>query len=116
MSCKPPIAGKSYLRDLRNSPKFFMSWLTTVIRVEGCGLEAYILINTDANALWSVAEAALRIEGVKMAHAVTGQFDSVVLVEFPKMDNLGKIIDKIQHLEGVHRTQTLIAIPPPIRE
>jgi DNA-binding Lrp family transcriptional regulator len=87
-----------------------------MIRVEGRYLEAYILINTEANALWSVAEAALKIEGVKMAHAVTGQFDAVVLVEFPKMDNLGRIIDMIQHLKGVLRSQTLIAIPPPVRE
>lgn len=79
-------------------------------------MEAYILINTDAHALWSVAEAALKIEGVKMAHAVTGQFDAVVLVEFPKMDKLGRIINKIQLLKGVHRTQTLITIPPPVRE
>jgi DNA-binding Lrp family transcriptional regulator len=79
-------------------------------------LEAYILINTEAHALWNVAEAALKIEGVKMAHAVTGQFDAVVMVEFSKMDNLGRIINKIQRLKGVHRTQTLIAIPPPVRE
>jgi DNA-binding Lrp family transcriptional regulator len=79
-------------------------------------LEAYILINTEAHALWSVAEAALKIEGVKIARAVTGQFDAVVMVEFSKMDHLGRIINKIQHLKGVHRTQTLIAIPPPVRE
>lgn len=79
-------------------------------------MEAYILISTEANALWQVAEAALKVEGVKMAHAVTGQFDAVVLVEFSKMDYLGTIIDKIQHLKGVLRTQTLMTIPPPIRE
>jgi DNA-binding Lrp family transcriptional regulator len=79
-------------------------------------LEAYILVNTEANALWSVAETALRIPGVKNAHAVTGQFDAVILVEFPKMDDLGRIIAKIQDLKGVHQTQSLIAIPSPIRE
>ena len=79
-------------------------------------MEAYILINTEANALWSVAEAALKIEGVKMTHAVTGQFDVVLLAVFSKMDDLGRIIDKIQHLKSVRGTQTLVAIPPPIRE
>lgn len=79
-------------------------------------MEAYILINTEANALWQVAEAALKVEGVKMAHAVTGQFDAVVLVQFSKMDHLGRIIEKIQHLNGVIRTQTLMTIPPPVRE
>ena len=79
-------------------------------------MEAYILVNTEANALWQVAEAALKVEGVKMSHAVTGQFDAVVLVQFSKMDHLGKIIEKIQRLKGVIRTQTLIAIPQPVRE
>jgi hypothetical protein len=79
-------------------------------------LKAYILMNTEASELWSVAEAALKIEGVKTADAVTGQFDAIALVEFPKMDDLGKIIEKIQHLRGVLRTQTLIGIPPPVRE
>lgn len=79
-------------------------------------MEAYILINTEANALWQVAEAALKVDGVKMAHAVTGQFDAVVLVQFSKMDSLGKILERIQNLKGVLRTQTLMTIPPPVRE
>jgi len=79
-------------------------------------LEAYILMNTEANALWNVAEVTLKIDGVKTAHAVTGQFDVVALVSFPKIEDLGRIIEKIQHLKGVRGTQTLISIPPPVRE
>jgi len=79
-------------------------------------LKAYILMSTEASELWSVAEAALRIEGVGTADAVTGQFDAIALVDFSKMDDLGKIIEKIQRLKGVIRTQSLIAIPPPLRE
>ena len=78
-------------------------------------LEAYILISAEPGMIWKVAEAALKIRGVKMAHAVTGQFDAVAYVEFLKMDDLGKMIEKIQQLKGVRRTQTLIAIPPTIR-
>ena len=79
-------------------------------------MEAYILVNTEANALWSVAEATLKIDGVKLAHAVTGQFDVVALVKFAKIEEMGKIIEKIQQLRGVRGTQTLIAIPQPVRE
>jgi uncharacterized protein with GYD domain len=84
--------------------------------VEECSLEAYILIDTEANALWQVAEAALKISGVKMASAVTGQFDVVVLAQFSKTDHLARIIERIQHLKGVIRTQTLVTIPQPVRE
>ena len=79
-------------------------------------MEISILVNTKPNTLWGVAEGALKIDGVKMAHAVTGQVDAVVLVEFAKMEYLAEIIDRIQQLKGVQRTQTLMAIPRPIRE
>lgn len=79
-------------------------------------MEAYILISSEPGIIWKVADATLKIEGVKMAHAVTGQFDAVAYVEFTKMEDLRKIIDEIQRLKGVRRTQTLIAIPPTVRE
>ena len=79
-------------------------------------MEAYILINTDPGRIWEVAEATLKIEGVRMAHAVTGQFDVVAYAEFAKMEELGKIIEKIQQIRGTRRTQTLITVPPPIRK
>lgn len=79
-------------------------------------MEAYVLIDTEPGEIWEVAEATLKIKGVKKAHAVTGQYDTVAYVEFLKMDDLGKILEKIQRLKGVRRTQTLIAIPPTIRK
>ncbi|MEM1606925.1 MAG: Lrp/AsnC ligand binding domain-containing protein [Candidatus Bathyarchaeia archaeon] len=79
-------------------------------------MKAYILVNSEPGMIWKVAEAALKVEGVKEAYAVTGQFDDIIQVEFEKMENLGVIIEKIQSIRGVIRTQTLIVIPPPIRE
>jgi len=79
-------------------------------------LQAYVLVNTESGKLWEIADAALKIEGIKMAHAVTGQFDVVAYAEFTKMDELGKIIEELQHLQGVRRTQTAIVIPPTIRK
>jgi len=79
-------------------------------------LEAYVLIDAEPGSIWDVAEAALKIKGVKKAHAVTGQYDTVAYVEFLKMDDLGKVLEKIQQVKGVRRTQTLIVIPPTIRK
>lgn len=78
-------------------------------------MEAYILANAEPGMIWEVAEAALKIEGVKVAHAVTGQFDVIVFLEFTKMEDLGKIIEKVQSIVGVRRTQTLVTVPRPIR-
>ena len=73
--------------------------------------EVYVLVNTVPNKLWEVAESALNIGGVKTAHAVTGQFDVVVYAEIAEMSRLKELIDKIHSLDGVLRTNTVIAIP-----
>lgn len=78
-------------------------------------MEAYIFINSDPRTLWEIAKAALKIEGVKMAHAVTGQFDIVAYAEFSSMDRLREIIEKFQALKGVQRTRTAVAIPPRLK-
>ena len=78
-------------------------------------MEAYIFINSDPGMLWEITEGALKIEGVKTAHAVTGQFDVVVYAEIANMDMLRGIIDKFQSLKGVQRTQTAVAIPPRLK-
>jgi DNA-binding Lrp family transcriptional regulator len=75
-----------------------------------------VLIDMEPGNIWTVVDATMRIKGVKRSHAVAGQYDAVAYVEFAKMDDLGAIIQKIQRLEGVRRTQTLLAIPPTIRE
>ena len=79
-------------------------------------MEAYILVDAEPGSIWEVADATLKIKGVRKAHAVAGQYDAIAYVEFTKMDDLGAIIEKIQRLEGVRRTQTLIAIRPTIRK
>jgi len=78
-------------------------------------LEAYILVNSVPGMVWEIAEAALKIEGVKTVHAVTGQFDVIAYAEFANMDTLREIINRFMSLNGVQRTQTAIVIPPGLR-
>ncbi len=75
-------------------------------------MEAYIFINSDPQILWQITETALKIEGIKMAHAVTGQFDVVAYAEFANMEMLREIIDRVRSIAGVQQTQTAVAIPP----
>ena len=79
-------------------------------------MEAYVLIGTEPGKSWEVAESALRIRGVKRAHAVTGQYDVIAYAEFVEMNELGKIINEIQSIKGVMRTQTAIAMALRLKE
>jgi hypothetical protein len=75
-------------------------------------LESYILVNCVPKMVWEIAEAALKIQGVRMAHAVTGQFDVIAYAKFANMDALREILGKFMTLNGVQRTQTAIVISP----
>lgn len=73
-------------------------------------MEAYVLVNTQAGRLWEVAESTRKIQGVKMSHAVTGEYDVIVFIEFLRIEELSRIIDAIQSIDGVARTHTAIAM------
>ena len=74
-------------------------------------MEAFIFVNTDAGLLWKVSEEASKMEGVKIARAVTGPFDVIVYAEFVKIEDLGILIDALQSIEGVVKSQTSIVMP-----
>lgn len=78
-------------------------------------LEAYVFLSCEPLLVWEIAEAAIKIEGVKMAHAVTGQFDVVAYVEFPNMGKLREMLGQFQSMKGVQRTQTAVTIPPRLK-
>lgn len=75
-------------------------------------MEAYVLVNCEAGESWEIAKTALKMENVKMAHAVTGQYDVVAFVEFADMDVLTNILGRFQTMNGIERTHTAVVIPP----
>ncbi len=77
-------------------------------------MEAYIFVSTKPDMLWKVAEASLKIDGIKTAQAVTGQYDVVMHALFENMEALGELIRKIHTIKGVTRTQTAVVVPPRI--
>ncbi len=81
-----------------------------VISVEG-----YLFINCGSGRVWEIASETLKIKGIKMAHVVTGTYDVVAYAEFSNVDELARMIEDVQSLEGVQRTHTAIAIPPRLK-
>lgn len=77
-------------------------------------MEAYVFVNTGPDMLWKVAEHALKIDEIKTAHAVTGQYDVVIHAVFENMEALGELIRNIHTIKGVMRTQTAVVVPPRI--
>lgn len=72
---------------------------------------AYVLIQAELGLSSSVADALSRIEGVKMAHPVTGVYDVIAYVEVSDLTSLSSLVLKqIQAIKGVQRTHTAIAV------
>jgi DNA-binding Lrp family transcriptional regulator len=74
-------------------------------------MKVYILINAEAGKIWKIAETALEIKFVDMAHAVTGQFDVIIYAELADISDLGELIDRLHSIEGVQKTQTAVVMP-----
>ena len=72
-------------------------------------MNAFILINTERGKLWKVADEASKIKGVKIAHAVTGEYDVILYIEFLNISELTDIINKVQSIVGVVKTATAMA-------
>jgi len=72
---------------------------------------AYVLINASPGRALDAARAIAGIERVKMAHAVTGVYDVICLIEAQSLEMLANtVVDEIQAVDGVERTQTALVV------
>lgn len=70
-------------------------------------VHAYILIQTQVGRAASVAAAISGVDGVTVAHDVTGPYDVIVQAEASNIDELGRlVVASIQQVPGITRTLT----------
>jgi DNA-binding Lrp family transcriptional regulator len=74
-------------------------------------MESYLLLECSSGMVWQVQKAITKIEGIKMAHVVTGNFDVIAFAEFSNIDELTSLIQAVQKINGVEKTQTAVAMP-----
>lgn len=71
---------------------------------------AIVLIEAERTALRDLGGTLADVEGVAEAYSVTGQWDFVAIVRVPKSERLADVVTaRIGQLEGVARTQTMVA-------
>jgi DNA-binding Lrp family transcriptional regulator len=71
---------------------------------------AIVLIEAERTALPTLGGVLADVEGVAEAYSVTGEWDFVAVVRVPKHENLADTVTRtIGQLEGVTRTQTMVA-------
>ncbi len=74
-------------------------------------VQAFIFLECTAGKAREVARKIAKIRGVKLAHAVTGAYDVVALIEVPSVTALGTaVVSKIQAIPGVLRSSTNVVV------
>jgi DNA-binding Lrp family transcriptional regulator len=71
---------------------------------------AVVLIQADRDVLLTLGGTIAELEGVAEAYSVTGEWDFVAIVRVPRHEQLAEVISgKLVQLDGVNRTQTMVA-------
>ena len=71
---------------------------------------AVVLVQCEIDEIPEAAQAIADIEGVTEVYSVAGEFDLVAVVRVRDHDDLASVIPQsIARVEGVERTETLIA-------
>ena len=69
-----------------------------------------VLLNTKRGQINSVAEELAQMDGVSEVFSVGGQYDLVTIIRVPDNDALAELVtEKMLHIEGITRSETLIA-------
>ena len=73
-------------------------------------VHALVLVQCEIDEIPEAAQAIAELDGVTEVYSVAGEFDLVAIVRVSEHDELAKVIPQgIARVEGVERTETLIA-------
>ena len=71
---------------------------------------AFVLINTKRNKVQETAEALHKLDGVAEVYSVAGQYDLVTIIRAKSNEQVADLVTgNLLQLEGIQRTETLIA-------
>ncbi len=73
-------------------------------------VKACILVRVIPKQAGKVIEGIREVEGVKEAMMVYGRFDVAVLLEVEKTEEVLEAAKKINSIEGIRRTETLLEV------
>jgi DNA-binding Lrp family transcriptional regulator len=73
-------------------------------------VKGYVLLITSIGKETDIVNDLKRIQGVKEATPVYGEYDIVVEIEAPTLEELNKIISQIRRNSNIIRTVTLISM------
>ncbi len=65
--------------------------------------KAFVLIQAEGGKSHEVAAAIKNVDGVTSVDCVTGPYEFIAVVDVERLDEIGKVIEKIQRVPRVSR-------------
>lgn len=73
-------------------------------------VNAVVLIEAEADKITDLAEQLVEIEGVHEVFSVAGRYDLVAIIRVAENQDVADVVSsRIRHLDGIAKTETLIA-------
>jgi DNA-binding Lrp family transcriptional regulator len=73
-------------------------------------VNAVVLIEAEADKITKLAEALVEIDGIPEVFSVAGRYDLVAIIRVATNQDVADVVSsRIRHLEGIAKTETLIA-------
>lgn len=71
---------------------------------------AVVLIRAERERIPQAARAVAGIDGVAEVYSVSGEWDLIAIVRVPQWEQIQEVVtEKLARVEGLDRTQTLVA-------
>jgi DNA-binding Lrp family transcriptional regulator len=71
---------------------------------------AITLMNIERGKIDSVADQLVEIQGVSEVYSVSGQYDLIAVIRVKQNDDLADVVtEHIRKIEGIQRTETMLA-------
>lgn len=73
-------------------------------------VNAVVLIEAEADKITDLAKQLVEIEGVHEVFSVAGRYDLVAIIRVAENQDVADVVSsRIRHLDGIAKTETLIA-------
>jgi len=73
-------------------------------------VNAVVLIEAEADKITTLAEEMVEIDGIPEVFSVAGRYDLVAIIRVATNQDVADVVSsRIRHLDGVAKTETLIA-------
>ena len=72
---------------------------------------AVVLIEAQTDKINDLAEALVEIDGIREVFSVAGRYDLVAIVRVAQNHDIAEVVSaRMRHLDGIVKTETLIAV------